>query len=92
MWVVVSKLGEIVRIDPVTNKVSGAVAIPCAGCHELATGGATLWFAGGCIDLVAAPRKVWKLDTPAEESHRDDRARRRRRRTCYLERSAMDAD
>jgi virginiamycin B lyase len=63
MWVGVSKLGEIVRIDPVTNKASGAIAIPGAGCHELATDGATLWLAGGCIDLVAAPRKMWKLDT-----------------------------
>ncbi len=63
MWVGVSKLGEIVRIDPVTNKASGALAIPGAGCHELATDGATLWLAGGCIDLVAAPRKIWKLDT-----------------------------
>lgn len=58
-----SKLGEIVRIDPVRNKVSGAIAIPGAGCHELATDSATLWLAGGCIDLVAAPRKIWKLDT-----------------------------
>ena len=63
MWVGVSKLGEIVRIDPVRNKVSGAIAIPGAGCHELATDSATLWLAGGCIDLVAAPRKIWKLDT-----------------------------
>jgi virginiamycin B lyase len=63
MWVGVSKLGEIVRIDPVANKASGALAIPGAGCHELAADGATLWFAGGCIDLVAAPRKIWKLDT-----------------------------
>lgn len=63
MWVGMSKLGEIVRIDPATNKVSGALAMPGAGCHELATDGVTLWFAGGCIDLVAAPRKIWKLDT-----------------------------
>jgi virginiamycin B lyase len=63
VWVGVSMLGEIVHIDPVTNKASGAMAIPGAGCHELATDGATLWLAGGCLDLVAAPRKIWKLDT-----------------------------
>jgi hypothetical protein len=28
-----SKRGEIVRIDPVINKVSGALAMPGTGCH-----------------------------------------------------------
>ena len=50
-----------------TNKASGAIAIPGAGCHELTTDGATLWLAGGCIGLVAAPRKIWKLDTRREK-------------------------
>ena len=67
MWVGVSQRGEIVRNDPVNTKVSGALPIPGAGCHELATDSATLWLAGGCIDLVAAPRKIWKLDTRAKK-------------------------
>jgi DNA-binding beta-propeller fold protein YncE len=62
VWVGVSKRGEVVRINPLNNKVSGALRIPGAGCHDLATSGAMLWLAGGCLDAVQ-PRKIWKIDT-----------------------------
>jgi YVTN family beta-propeller protein len=62
LWVGVSNRGEVLRIDPTTNKVSGVLTLPGAGCHDLATSGATLWLAGGCIHAVV-PRKVWKVDT-----------------------------
>ena len=62
VWVGVSSRGEVVRINPKTNKVSGALTIPGAGCHDLATSGAMLWLAGGCLDAVE-PSKIWKVDT-----------------------------
>jgi hypothetical protein len=63
LWVGVSKRGEVVRINPRDNKVSGALTIPGAGCHDLATSEAMLWLAGGCLDAVEQPRKIWKIDT-----------------------------
>ena len=52
LWVGVSRSGEVAHIDPATNKVSGPLTIPGAGSHDLATSGARLWLAGGCIDAV----------------------------------------
>jgi len=49
-------------VQPVGVDEVGQLTDCHCGCHELATDGATLWFAGGCIDLVAAPHKIWKLD------------------------------
>jgi DNA-binding beta-propeller fold protein YncE len=62
MWVGVSTRDEIVRIQPRTNKVAGAVPIKGAGCHDLATDGTTLWAAGGCIGRVER-NKIWKIET-----------------------------
>jgi hypothetical protein len=62
MWVGVAQRCEIVRIDSATNTVSGALPVPGAGCHDLATDNATLWLAGGCTDAVT-PRTIWRIDT-----------------------------
>ena len=49
MWVGVSELGEIVRIDPMTYKVSGALAMPALAATT-SQPPAPPGFAGGCID------------------------------------------
>jgi virginiamycin B lyase len=62
IWVGVPGLGEVVRIDPTSNSVSGALKIRGAGCHDLTTDATTLWLAGGCLDA-GEPRTIWKIDT-----------------------------
>jgi YVTN family beta-propeller protein len=62
MWVGVPGLGEVVRIDPTSNRVSGALKMRGAGCHDLTTDSTTLWLSGGCLDA-GEPRTIWKIDT-----------------------------